>query len=252
MPFKLAFWPLAENNRRFMDTNDAAGLFFKWWPQIEANKNRIITGVGIIAAVVLGYSFYSWHHQQNQIDAGDAVTQTLISVPPGADLSEVANRYLGISDQYGGTLAGQRALMQGAAALFMAGKYADAQGDFQRYADEHPDGEFAGQASLGVAKCLEAQGKLNDAAGVYQHVINDLPDEEAIIVAQFSLAQIYLQQHSYDNAASLFQKVMQSDRFGALGSEAAQYLYNMQSRAPAPTPAATPAQGTSAPFNLSH
>jgi predicted negative regulator of RcsB-dependent stress response len=243
-----------------MDTNDASSLLFKWWPQIEANKNRIITGIAIVAVVILGYSFYSWHHTQTQIDAGDAVTQAVVSLPPNSDLAQVASRYLSISDEYGSTLSGQRALMQGAAALFMAGKYADAQGIFQRYADAHPDGEFSGQATLGVAKCQEAQGKLNDAAGTYQHVINDSADEQAVIAAQFSLAQIDLQQKNYDNAAQLFQKVAQSDRYGALGSEAAQFLYSMQSSRPAAaapaaakgaatTPAAT---GTAAPFNLSH
>jgi predicted negative regulator of RcsB-dependent stress response len=246
-----------------METNDAAGLLFKWWPQIEANKNRIITGAIVIAVVILGYSFYSWHHQQNQIAAGEAVTGALVSLPANSDISQVANMYLGISDQYSGTLAGQRAMMQGASAMFMAGKYADAQSIFQRYLDNHPDGEFSGQAALGVAKCLESQGKINDAAGAYQHVINDLADEEAVFAAQFALAQIYLQQQKNDAAAQLFQKVMQGDRYGALGNEAAQALYSMQSRAPAPagkpsaTPATTapsvaPSKGTGTPFNLSH
>ncbi len=239
-----------------METNDAASLMFKWWPQIEANKNRIVTGVIVVAVVALGYYFISWHRQQNQIDAGVAVTQAVLSDQPGGDPSQMANRFLGISDEYGSTLAGQRAQMQGGAELFMAGKYADAQGVFKRYLDEHPDGEFSGQAGLGVAKCLESQGKFDEAAGQYQHVIDDLADEEAVIAAQFSLALIDLQQKKYDNAAQLFQKVVQADRFGALGSEAAQYLYSMQSRGPAAAPAAAPAtapaKGTAAPFNLSH
>ena len=241
-----------------MDTNDAAGLLFKWWPQIEANKNRIIAGAIVIAVVVLGYSFYSWNHQQNQIAAGEAVTGALVSLPAGSDISQVANLYLGISDQYGGTIAGQRALLQGASALFMANKYADAQSAFQRYLDNHPDGEFAGQAALGVAKCQESLGKLDAAEGTYQHVINDLADEEAVFAAQFSLGQIYLQQQKYDKAAQLFQKVMQGDRYGSLGNQAAQYLYSMQSHAPAPapasagTPSAAPPKGAGTPFNLSH
>lgn len=265
-PFWLAFQPLAGNNLPFMETNDAAGLLFKWWPQIEANKNRIITGAIIIAVVILGYSFYSWNHQQNQIAAGEAVTGALVSLPPGTDISRVANIYLGISDQYGGTIAGERALMQGASALFMAGKYADAQSAFQRYLDNHPDGQFAGQAALGVAKCQESLGKLDAAEGTYQHVINDLADEEAVFAADFSLGQIYLQQQKYDKAAQLLQKVAQGDRYGALGNEAAQALYNMQSHAPAApaapsgaapaatpaTPSAAPSKGTAAPFNLSH
>jgi predicted negative regulator of RcsB-dependent stress response len=233
-----------------MEMNDPASLLFKWWPQIEANKNRIFTGTAIVGAVILGYSFYSWHHTQTQIDAGEAMTQALISIQPGTEPGQVASRYLAISDDYSGTLSGQRALMQGAAALFMAGKYADAQGLFQRYGDAHPDGEFSGQAALGVAKCQEAQGKLDAAAGTYQHVISDLADEEAVIAAEFALAEINLGQKKYDSARQLFQKVMDADRFGALGSEAAQYLYSMQSLAPAP--AAAPAKGTTAPFNLSH
>ena len=277
-PFELAFWPTAGNNRRFMEThNDPASLLFKWWPQIEANKNRIIGGVVIIAVVVLIYSFISWRRETNQVEAGDAVTRALVTMPPGSDASQVANMYLGISDQYGGTMAGQRALMQGAAALFMQGKYADAQGDFQRYLDAHPDGEFAGQAALGVAKCLEAQNKLNDAAGAYQHVINDFPDPEAVVNAQFSLALVDLQQRNASSAAQLLQQVAQSDPYGVLGGEARQYLYNIESSRPAPsaTPSAAPTMSTppatrmpvapvapaapakpnsapSAPFNLSH
>jgi tetratricopeptide (TPR) repeat protein len=236
-----------------METHDdAASLFFRLWPQIEANKNRILGVVGAVALVVIVISFVSWRHTQSQIDAGNAVTQTLVSMPPGSQSSQVADAYLGIADQYASTPAGQRALMQGATALFIEGKYSDAQAYFQRYVQNHPDGEFAGQAQLGVGKCLEAQGKLNDAAGAYQLVIDHFTDEEAIISAKFSLALIDLAQKNYAPAEQLFQEVAQSDRFGALGTEAIEYLYNLESKRPAPAAGTAPAKANSPSFNLSH
>jgi TolA-binding protein len=255
-----------------MQSQDAADTFLiKWWPQIEANKNKIVGVVAIAAGVVLIGSFISWRHDQNQIAAGEALTGAMLNLTSNPDPSRQADNYLAIADEYRNTPAGERSLLEGATALFMQGKYSDAQVNFQRYLQAHPDDEFSGLAALGVGKSLEAQGKLNDAAGAYQHVIQDFPDAQAVVNAKFSLAQIYLQQHKYGDAVQLFQDVAKLDPYGPLGSEAAQYLFNFQSKAPAsstatpvtspvmapatpsataPAPAHAPA--SPAPFNLSH
>jgi TolA-binding protein len=255
-----------------MQSQDAADTFLiKWWPQIEANRNKITGVAGAVAAVIVIAAFISWRHEQNQIAAGEAMTQASLSLATNPDPARLADTYLGIADQYRNTPAGERSLLQGAAALFTEGKYSDAQTYFQQFLQAHPDNEFSGQAALGVAKSLEAQGKLNDAAGAYQHVIDDFPDAQAVIDAKFSLAQIDLQQHSYANAVQLFQDVAKSDPYGVLGNEAAQYLFNLQSKVPASstatpgtsplvtpvtppaaTPASSPAPVSPAPFNLSH
>lgn len=213
--------------------------------------NLIFGVTGAIVAVVAIISFIYWHSQQTQIDAGDALTSALISLQqPGADASRTADSYLYVHTQYPGTLAGQRSLLQGAAVLFTEGKYADAQSYFQQYLDAHPDGEFSGLASLGVAKCLEAAGKLNDASGAYQHIIADIADPQAVVTAKFALGQINLEQKNYADAARNFQDVAQSAPYSALGEEAAQYAYDLRSKVPsAPTTAPAP---TSAPFKLNH
>ena len=48
---------------------------YKLWPWVEANKNRLI-GAGIIA-VIAGFiiSFYFWRQNQNEIAAGEALTE---------------------------------------------------------------------------------------------------------------------------------------------------------------------------------
>jgi TolA-binding protein len=257
-----------------MQSQDATDTFLiKWWPQIEANKNRILSVAGGVAAVIVIGAFVSLRHQQNQVAAGEAVTQAIITLQANSNPSQISDTFLGIADEYRNTPAGERSLLEGAAALFTEGKYSDAQAYFQRYLQAHPDDDFSGLAALGVAKSLEAQGKLNDAAGAYQHVIQDFPDAQAVNDAKFSLARVDLQQQHYADAMNLFQDVAKSDPYGTLGNEAAQYVYNLQSKVPAsaattpatspmvtPTapPAVAPAQapshapGSPSPFNLSH
>lgn len=231
-----------------MESQDAAATFFyKLWPQFDANKNRILTIAAIIVALIAIGSFISWHREQNQISAGDAVTQTLITLPPNSNPAQVAQNYLAIAGDYSDTPAGARSLMQGATALFIEGKYTDAQTYFQQFLDAHPDDELSGQAALGVAKCLEAEGKLNQAAGAYQHVINDFPDEEGVISAKFSLAQIDVQSRNYADASRLFQEVAQADSYSELGKEAIEYVYELRTKIPAP-PTTTP----SSSFNFKH
>ena len=240
-----------------MESQDtAADFFFRLWPQLQANRNKIATGAVIVALAAALYSFISWRHEHNQIEAGDAMTQVLISLPPNAGPAQIAGDYLAIADDHANTPAGERALLQGAAAKFAEGKFADAQAYFQQFLDNHPDDEFSGLAALGVAKSLEAQGKINEASGEYQHIINDIPDPQSVTSAKFALAQIDMHEKNYADAVRLFQEVAQANRYSAVGSEAAQYVFELRPKLPAPPsaiPALQPASGASgAHFNLSH
>ncbi|HUA64755.1 MAG TPA: tetratricopeptide repeat protein [Alphaproteobacteria bacterium] len=231
-----------------MEAHDAAATFiYRIWPKIEANKNRIITGAVIVLAAILIILFLSWRHQQNQIDAGDALTESLVSIPPNANPAQFSQSYLAIASDYSGTQSGTRALLQGATALFNQGKYTEAQGYFQRYLDENPDSEFSGIAALGAARCLEAEGKIDEAIGAYQHVAQYSSDEQSVTQATFSQARLSMLQGRYPEAFQDFQTVIQKDPYGALGNEARQYAFELQSKLPRQAPTA-PASG----FNLSH
>jgi TolA-binding protein len=232
----------------FMESHDAAATYLlKLWPQIEANKNKIIAGTGVFLAIIAIVLIFSWRREANRVDAGDALTQTLITVPPNADPSQLAQSYLAVANDYAGTAAGTRALLQGAAVLFGQGKYTEARSHFQRYLDEHPDDDLSAIAALGVARCLDAEGKINDAVGAYQHVAQDFADAQSVSQARYSLARINIQQGKYTDAMQGLQQVIQSDPYGALGNEARQIAVELQSKLPrqAPAPQASP-------FNLSH
>src|ERR1700722_20184362 len=101
----------------------------KLWPWFEANAKRLIYLSVFAAIAVFLISFYSWRQNQRQIEAGDAFTRAFISGNAG----QPTDAFLKIAADYSGTGAGQRALLQGAALLFVSGKYADAQAQFQKF-----------------------------------------------------------------------------------------------------------------------
>ncbi|MGA2853292.1 MAG: tetratricopeptide repeat protein [Verrucomicrobiota bacterium] len=216
-----------------MQVQDTTTLFFlKWWPWVEANKNRLIAGGAIAAAAVFVIWFMVCQRESNEIAAGRALTQVTIS-----SRGPLADAYLNVARQHPGTVAGQRALLQGAAALFDAGKFPDAQTQFQKFLDAHPVSEFSGQAALGVAASMDAQGKTDQAVGAYQRVINSSSDATVVSAAKFGLARIEESQGKFNDAIVLYQDVARANPNGSLGSEAAMRSMELRSKLPA-TPAA--------------
>jgi predicted negative regulator of RcsB-dependent stress response len=236
-----------------MQAQDAATIYiFKLWPWIEANKKRILIAVGIIIAAIFIFSFVSWHRGKGEVDAGQALTAALIS----SDGSKLADACLKIAADHPSTLAGHRALLQAAAAMFDAGRYADAQAQFQNYLDAHPDGAFSGQASLGVAACLDSQGNSDLAVSAYQRAIGNLSDAEGTGVAKLAIARIYETQGKLNDALALYGEVIHANPNNAIGSEASVRAMELKSKpstgavsSPSPAPAVPAAN---APFQLSH
>lgn len=219
-----------------MQAQDATTLFLlKSWPWVEANKNRLIAGAAIAVIVVFITWFVVCQHEAKEVAAGQALTQAMLSGGGSA-----ANAYLKVAGQYPGTVAGQRAVLQGAAALFDAGKFTDAQAQFQKYIDENPVGEFSGQAALGVASSLDAQGKTDLAASAYQQVINTSSDITGASAAKFGLARIEESQGKLNDAFALYQDVARANPNGSLGSEATMRLVEIGSKLPAATTAKAP------------
>jgi predicted negative regulator of RcsB-dependent stress response len=204
-----------------MQTQDApAEFFFKLWPWLEANKNRLI-GLLVAVLVVSGILFYlSSQREHKELAAGQALSSLLDSPPAAPGSSGLAASLEQLATTYAGTAAGQRAQLQAAAALFEAGNYADAQAQFQKYVDADPNGLFAATAELGVASCLEAQNKPDLAAGKYQRVLSVFPGSPFIAQAEFGLGRIAEQQNRLSDAVSHYDKVAAGNMGGTLAQEA--------------------------------
>jgi TolA-binding protein len=218
-------------------------IFSELWPWVETNLKRIGIGIGIAAAVAFLISFYFWRQGQNEIAAGRALTQLIVSIPPDINASQLAGLYLEIANGHPGTHAAQRALLQSATTLFAAGRYADAQTQFRQFLDAHPDGQFSSQAALGMAACLEGQGKTELAAAAYQKVINGFDDPMAADSAKFALAQIDESQGKMSDALNFYEDVAHANPNNSLGSEAAWRAMELKAELP-------PASSATAPSNL--
>ena len=230
-----------------MQVQDAPTAYlFKLWPWIEANINRLIYGAVIIVATGILIAFYFWQQNQKEIAAGQALTELVTSAPSDSGASQLADAYLKIAANFSGTHAGGRAMVQGAAALFEAGKYAEAQAQFKKYLETHPGDVFCAQAALGVAASLDAQGKTDLAASAYQRVISGFSDLNVVNVAKFALAQIDERQGRLADAENLYEDVARNNPNGSSGSEAALRAMELKTRLqPASTSTAPPS-----PFNL--
>ncbi len=231
-----------------MQSQDAVTLyFFKTWSWVETNAKRIAVGAVIAIIAIVVVSYYFWRQNQIEITAGEALTQLVVSISPNSDAGQVAADYLKIAADYPGSLAGERALMLGAGALFASGQYAPAQAQFQKYLDTQPGGAFSAQAALGVAASLDAQGKTDSAAEAYQRVISAFSDVNAVDAAKFALAKIDEQRGKVIDAETFYQEVARNNPNNLLGSEAAFHAMQLRAKLPATTPSGAPPTS----FNLS-
>lgn len=225
-----------------MELQDAPATYlFKLWPKIEANWVRIAWSGGIVVAAIGLISFYSWQRNQKEITAGEALSRLITSDSRPAASEQQAGLYMKVAGDYPGTAAGQRARLQSAGMLFEAGKYADAQTQFQTFLNQYPGDFFAAQAALGVAASLDAQGQMDPAAVAYQRVINNYSDVVVASYAKYRLAQIDERAGKLNDALNLYEEVSRSNSGSQLGSEAGLRAMELKMKSSSVSPATAPA-----------
>ena len=227
----------------------ATDYLFRLWPWFEANARRIAFGAAFVIIAVFIFSFYSYRQNQREIAGSEALTQATISETGG----QLADACMKIATDYAGTSAGQRALLEGATALFTTGKYADAQTAFQKFLDAYPDNFLGPQATLGLAASLDALGKTDLAVSAYQKAAAQTADLNVVANAKFSLARIDEAQGKFAEAQKLYGEVARTSERTSLGSEAGLRAMELNAKLPKTPakPATAPAPAASAPFNLS-
>jgi TolA-binding protein len=230
-----------------MELHEApANYLFKLWPWFEANKIRLLWGGGIVVVAAGLVSFNVQRRSQREIDAGKKMTDLMMADPRSTTMDKQAAEFRKLAGDYAATAAGQRALLQGAAILFAAQKYPEAQDVFQQYLSQYSSSALAPQAALGLAACLDAQGKLDLAAAAYRRVIDSFADSGAAGYAKNRIAQISEQQGKVAEALSLYEDVARTHPGSPLGMEAGMRAMELRT---SPVPAATNAT-PAAPFKL--
>jgi predicted negative regulator of RcsB-dependent stress response len=226
-----------------METQDVPAEFlFKLWPWLEANKTRLIGGGAAIVLVAIIYSFVAWQHGQNEINAGEAFTQLMLTPSSSLDATQEAAAFAELASKYSGTEAARRAQLQAASTLFESGNYADAQAQFQKFLDVY-SGPLDAAAALGVAASLEAQDKADLATTAYLRVVSSYAGSPAALQADFSLGRLAEQQGKLQEAEGYYESAAQPGRAGGTISEEAQgreYQIKMELAAAQKTPPTSP------------
>ena len=228
----------------------ASDYLFNLWPWIEDNLKRIAYVAGTVVILVFFYFYYTYSQKQQEITAGQALSQVIIS-----SNVQQADAYLKVAADYPATAAGQRALLEGAAALFTTGKYPEAQTQFQKFLDTYPDNFFMPQAQLGVAASLDAQGKTDLAISAYQKAAGQGSDVSVTASAKFAIARIYDMQGKAAEAMKLYEEVARAYPNSPISNEAGLRAMELKMKTPAtaatkPAASAAVPAATPAPFTL--
>jgi TolA-binding protein len=209
LPFR---WPPGRFHPLTMESDAAQSAdIYRLIAWAHANRQRLIAFGAGLAVVALGISLWSWNGDRREAAANDALSLLTTKARGGPEATPISgDDYLQVANDYSGTGAGARALLLAGATLFDAGKYADAQKNFERFLAEYPDNPLAAQAELGVAACLEAQGKTGDSAVKYKDFIDHHQGDPLLPQAKSSLARLCIALNKPDEALRIYQDMRQT------------------------------------------
>lgn len=180
---------------------------------LDTNRNKLIQIAIGVAVVALAVSYYSWSRQQQETNASAALSD----VTPGAG---AADAYLKLAGQYPKTAAAPRAVLLAAGDWFAAGKYAEAQAQFERLLRDYSESPFRVQGLLGVAACFDAQGKTADATSRYDEIVKRHPNDTATAQAKSALARLHEAAGKPELALALYEDLQKTEVYNSFGLEA--------------------------------
>ncbi len=214
------------------ETTESA-VIYKLWAWAEVHKKQLLWGTIVVVVVGFGAGFLLWRQNERERSASQALSQAIMSA--GQD-SAPPDALLKVAADYPNTEGGGRALLLAGGALFVNGKYAEAQAQFDRYLTEYRTGPFTGQAALGKASCLEAMGKVSDAIAAYKVVAERAADSVAA-QAKLALGRLYEAQGDLNQARSYYNQIDRPDLFGTIGTVAGMRLEQLAIEHPVVAPA---------------
>ena len=215
-------------------------LIYKLWAWGDKNKKQLLYGLVAVVVVGIGIAFWLAHQSETKNDANDALSKlTSRGFTPGAPAATPED-LLKVASDYSDTEAGSRAVLLAAGDLFAAGKYDQAQAQFQKFLQQYNGSPFASQAALGVAACYDAQGKTSDAVSGYQGVADRYQGQNVVPQAKLALARLFEGQGKFKEARTALEEITHTYP-GTVNTEAAMRLQELNAAHPELLEATKPA-----------
>jgi TolA-binding protein len=193
---------------------------------VEKNKKQVLYGVIAVAVAGFVVAYLRWSGQMQEVEAGQALSETMFKRNQPGGVS--AEALLKVATAFPKTAAGEQALLLAGNESFTAGKYAEAQGIFERFQTEYAASQLAAQAIYGAGTALAAQGKWDGAMTAFKKCVDQHAQSALATHAKFSLATAYEQLGKADLAFPLYQDILRAGAPPSIRNEAMQRFEALQ------------------------
>ena len=215
---------------------------------VHARRKPLIWISAAVVAVVAIIGIYIWHNNSNETAAAESLSKLKPPMSAESANASAADPYIKLANDFSGTGAAPRALLVAGGILFDAGKFKDAQAQFERLLREYGDFPLISQAALGVAACLEAAGNTAEATTRYDDFVRRHSGDATAPQAKSALARLYLAQNKPEKAFELYNELARANNPDSWSAEAGiqaeellqKYPSLRKPVAPTPSPATSP------------
>jgi tetratricopeptide (TPR) repeat protein len=199
----------------------ASARFLNLLTWLHANQKRVLLGAAIVAFVIIVTAVIIYNQASREVTASEVLSGIRLPTNPGTTPREgLAEDYLKFAQEYAGTKAAARAVIQAAGVLYAEGKYAEAQKQFERLLREYADSPWVAEANLGIAASLEAQQKIPEAIAKYDEVRRRFANSAIVDEAKLGLGRLYEAQNQPAEALKLYEELVKANPYSGLGAEA--------------------------------
>jgi TolA-binding protein len=157
---------------------------------LEKNKQKVmlITGaVVVVAGLVAAVVYYQSQKEVRASEKFSNIRATFNSATPGPGALQA---YLNMAQDFEGTKAAGRALLEAATLLYGEGNYPGAEARYKQFLNEYPESPFQPQGMFGLASTVDAEGKTSEAITKYEELLRRYPTDSVAFETKLSLARL--------------------------------------------------------------
>jgi len=199
---------------------------------IQKNRNNVLVGLGVVAALIIGLAWYANRQEQKNDEAANTLHNGLNSYNRALQARELTpeerknelTRALQIFqytlNQFPGSVVYSDALFYMGNGLYASGNYNEASQRFQEYLKKFPKRYLAANAVESIGYCYEQLGDLAKASEFYNKVRQLYPDSSIASRVGVNLGRLAEMQGNLKSAVENYQSVVNTSPNTAWGRQA--------------------------------
>jgi len=220
--------PRKKLTKRELKEDKFVTAYLKAQDFLTQNRQKILSGMGIVAVAVIAIFIFSRKQQEKEQNA--VVELTKAKTHYFAEDYETALPLLeNLVNSYSGIPSGNVGIYYLANTYFLLGRYDDARTRFEEFVNEADGPVLTPAAMAGIAACYEEQGKFTDAAGAYERAAVSYSEGYLAPENLLSSARCYTLAGNKDEAKRILSKLLDEYATSSLKNDAETMLAELNS-----------------------